>query len=191
MTRKRILGWALIVLFGQGFAGCAMTKDIYRDSNMDFGQLQTVAVMPFNNLSRENFATERVRDVFITMLLATGDVYVLPPGEVNRGINRAEMLNPQVPTPEEVVRFCKGIKADAVFIGTIREYGDVRSGASIATVISMSLQMMEAQTGKTVWSASTTKGGIGISERLFGGGGEPMNVVTEKAINELLDKLFK
>ena len=40
-------------------------------------------------------------------------------------------------------------------------------------------------------SASTTKGGITIWDRLFGGGGDPMSTVTEKAIDDLLDKLFE
>jgi len=30
-----------------------------------------------------------------------------------------------------------------------------------------------------------------LRDRLFGGGGEPMNVVTEEAVDELIDKLFK
>jgi hypothetical protein len=54
----------------------------------------------------------------------------------------------------------------------------------------MSLQMMEAQTGKVVWSASTTQGGVTMSDRLFGGGGEPMNATTQKAVDDLLEKLF-
>jgi hypothetical protein len=51
--------------------------------------------------------------------------------------------------------------------------------------------MIETQTGKIVWTASSTQGGIGILDRLFGGGGQPMNKVTEKAINDLINKLFK
>ena len=53
---------------------CAAT-DVYRDPNMDFGAIQTIAVMPFSNLSRDSLASERVRDVFMNMLLATGAVY--------------------------------------------------------------------------------------------------------------------
>ena len=50
--------------------------------------------------------------------------------------------------------------------------------------------MMEAQTGKVVWSASSTKGGVTTSDRMFGGGGEPMNTTTQKAVDDLLEKLF-
>ncbi len=53
------------------------------------------------------------------------------------------------------------------------------------------MQMMEAQTGRVVWSASSTRGGVTMSDRLFGGGGEPMNIVTEKAVDDVIRKLFK
>ncbi len=185
---------AIVVTILLASAGCASTREsirvTYRDPNMDFGQLQAVAVMPFANLSRDPTAADRVRDVFTTMLLATQGVYVVPPGEVARGISRAGIAAPATPTAEEVVKFVSMVKADAVITGTVREYGEVRSGTASATMISVSLEMMEGQTGRVVWSASSTKGGVTTLDRMFGGGGEPMNIVTERAVEDLLDKLF-
>ncbi len=162
----------------------------YHDPNMDFSLLQTVAVMPLGNLTSTSQAADRTRDVLMTMLQATGATYVLPPGEVARGLTRASVERPAAPTPDEVVEFARIVNADAVITGTIREYGEVRSGTSSAPVISISLQMMEAQTGRIVWSASSTRGGITASDRLFGGGGKPMDVVTRQAVRDLIDKLF-
>jgi len=172
-------------------AACAGGGEIYRDPNMDFGAVKTVAVVPFVNLSRDQIAGERVRDVFINALLATGAVYVLPTGEVNRGLAKAEVPNPSAPSPEEIVKLGKLIKAEAVILGTLREYGDVRSGTASANAISMSLQMMETETGRVVWTGSTTKGGVTIWHRLFGGGGQPMNKITKRAVNDLINKLLK
>lgn len=172
--------------------GCATTTpEVYRDATMDFGSIKTVAVMPFANLSKDQLAGERVRDVFSTMLMASGAVYAIPPGEVARGIATSALTNPAAPSADDVVKLAKNIKVDAVISGVIREYGDVRSGTASADVISLSLQMMEGQTGRVVWSASTTQGGIGLVDRLFGGGGRPLNDVTEKAVNDLIAKLFE
>jgi hypothetical protein len=179
-----------ILLLLLSLPGCATTAATYRDPKMDFGQIQTVAVMPFANLSRDNLAGDRVRDVFMTMLQGAGAVYVVPPGEVARGINRMGIATPASPAPDDVIRFAASVKADTVITCTVREYGEVRSGQSSSNPISLSLQMMEAQTGKVVWSASSTKGGVSAADRLLGGGGEPMNRVTEQAIDDLLDKLF-
>jgi len=174
-------------------ASCAptVTSSVYRDPNMDFGAIQTVAVMPFQNLSRENVAADRVRDVFMNGLLSTGAVYVLPVGEVARGVARTDIQAPATPSPEEIVKLAATLKAQAVFTGVVREYGEVRSGSSAAGAISLSVQMLEGQTGKTVWTASSTKGGIDIWDRLFGGGGRPMNDVTRDAVNDVIQKLFK
>ena len=180
------LCWILII-----FAACAITSNTYRDPNMDFGAVQVVAVMPFVSLARDNVAAERVRDVFISKLLSTGAVYVVPVGEVARGVARAEIVNSATPSPEEVVKLAGIIKVQAVITGVLKEYGEVRSGTTSANIISVSLQMMEVQTGKVVWSASSTKGGISILDRLFGGGGQPMNKITEKAVNDLINKLFR
>lgn len=184
------LGGALLLILVSTGCAAATSKVVYRDPNMDFGAIQKVAVMPFSNLTRENVAGERVRDVFMTMLQATGGVYVIPPGEVARGITRLALERPTSPTPEEVTKFAKIVSTDAVFTGTVKEYGEVRSGSSTANVVSVSMQMMEAQTGKVVWSASSTQGGVTTSDRLFGGGGEPMNATTQKAVDDLLEKLF-
>jgi len=170
---------------------CGTHGEVFRDEKMDFGSIQTVAVMPFVNLTRENTAAERVRDVFINRLLATSALYVFPVGEVARGVARAEITTPAVTSPEEIVKLGGILKAQAVITGTVREYGEVRSGAAMANAISVSAQMMETESGRVVWSASSTKGGITTTDRLFGGGGQPMNKITEKAVDELITKLFK
>jgi hypothetical protein len=183
----------IVVCFMVGglLQACSHGGEYYRDSNMDFGAIRNVAVMPLANLSKDNMAGDRVRDVFSTMLMATGGVYVLPYGEVASGIASAGISNPYNPTPEEVVKFAKIVKADAVITGVIREYGEVRTGSATAPAIALSMQLMEAQTGRTVWSASSTKGGIGITDRLFGGGGRPLNDVTEQAVNDIITKFFE
>jgi len=183
----RILLCAMLIVLG----GCAATGNVYHDANMDFGAIQSVAVLPFSNLSRDNLAAERVRDVFINKLLSAGAVYVLPAGEVARGVATADIQNPFSPSPEEIVKLGPIIKVQAVITGVVKEYGEVRSGTTSANLISLSLQMIETQTGKIVWTASTTKGGISIWDRLFGGGGQAMNDITEKAVNDLINKLFK
>ena len=188
MNIRKIMPLLMLV----GLAACAhSTSGVFRDQSMDFGAIQNIAVMPLANDTREQTAADRVRDVFINKLLSTGAAYVLPVGEVKRGITRAGLSDPTAPSPEEVVKFAGIVKADAVIIGTIKEYGEVRSGTSSSTAISLSMQMLESQTGRVVWAAASTKGGITFGDRLFGGGGEPMNVVTEKAVDELIDKLFK
>ncbi|ACL66598.1 lipoprotein, putative [Anaeromyxobacter dehalogenans 2CP-1] len=171
-------------------AACRSSGRVYHDTDMDFGSIRTVAVMPFSNLTREAAAADRVREVFSSALLATGGIYVLPPGEVARGIARAGVALPTSPSVEEVVKLGSVLKADAVVVGVVKEYGEVRSGTTASNVVSISAQLLETSTGKVVWSGQSTKGGVTLSDRLLGSGGEPVNRITEEAVDELLSQLF-
>ena len=191
MKRTIYLVGGMLFLILVFVSGCATRGDVYHDEKMDFGAIQNVAVMPLANFSRDSLAADRVRDVFINRLLSTGALYVLPVGEVAKGIAKAEVTVPSAPSPEEVVKVGAAIKVQAVFTGAVLEYGEVRSGTAAANVISVNLQMVETQTGRVVWSGASTKGGISMSDRLFGGGGQPMDYITEQAISDLIKKLFK
>lgn len=183
---------AVLFILVLSAASCASSSRglYYSNPNMDFQAIKTAAVMPFQNLTREQLAADRVRDVFSNMLLATSEIYVMPPGEVSRGILITGVANPVIPSPEEVIKLAAVIKVDVIITGTVKEYGEVRSGTSSANLISISLQMIEAATGKTIWSASTTKGGITTTDRLFGGGGKPMNDITEEAVEDIIEKIL-
>jgi polysaccharide biosynthesis protein PelC len=172
-------------------AACASTGPRYLDRQMDFGSVRTVAVLPFQNLTRETPAGDRVRDVFSTMLLATNAIYVVPLGEVQRVLAKAEIGNPSAPNLEQVVKLGQQLKVDAVITGAVKEYGEVRSGNATSNVVSVSVQMQETSSGKVVWAASSTKGGVTLGDRLLGSSGTPMNQVTEAAVDDLLNKLFK
>ena len=185
--KKLVLSLFLALLVA---CGGAKIPTSYHDPEMDFAALRTVAVMPFANYSREKLAGDRLRDTITNTLLSTGALYVVPSGEVARGIARAGIANPTAPSLEEVVKLAGIINVDAVFTGTVNEYGEVRSGNTTANIISVSLELIEIQTRKVVWTASATKGGITIWDRLFGSGGQPMSDVTQAAVDELMDKLF-
>jgi hypothetical protein len=182
----------LVAAIAVALAGCSHGRgQRYQDRDMDFGAVRTVAVMPFGNLSRDNLAADRVRDVFSSMLLATGGVYVVPTGEVARYIGKAGVAAPMTPSVDEVVKLGTMLKADAILLGVVKEYGEVRSGTASGNVVSMSVQLLETATGKVVFAGASTRGGITMTDRLFGGGGAPLNDVTEAAVDDLLSKMFK
>ena len=180
-----------ILLLGLGCAGHRGGQTTFHDPNMDFGLIQSVAVLPFENLTGAQHAGETSRDVFMTMLQAKVDLYVIPPGEILRAISRIQPENPRIPTEEEVVKLAENLEADVVITGTVLEYGQVRSGSASSNVCSLSIKMLEGQTGRVVWSAATTRGGVSAGDRLVGSGGQPMNVVVTKAAEDMVNRLFQ
>jgi hypothetical protein len=193
MTRKITGGICLvsILLWGMACSQRRGAESTYFDPNMDFGLIQSVVVLPFDNLTSSAKAGETTRDVFMTTLQAKVDLYVVPPGEIERAISRTQPVNPRVPTEEEVVKLAANLEADVVITGTVLEYGELRSGSASANVCSLSVRMLEGQTGRVVWSTSTTRGGVSAGDRLVGSGGQPMNVVVSRAAEDLVDRLFQ
>jgi hypothetical protein len=190
MTTIRRKLWVVTAILA-ATVGCSSHKS-YQNKAMDFASIRTVAVMPFWNMTREQLASERVRDVFSTMLLATEAVYVVPTGEMGRAINRIGIANQTTPTTEEIIKLGAMLKVEAVITGVVKEYGEVRGGNSSANVVSVSAQMFESSTGKVVWSGSSTKGGVSWGARMLGtAGGDPVNDVTEQAVDDLLKQLFR
>jgi hypothetical protein len=179
------------VVLALALAACAKQRTYHADQ-MDFASVKTIAVMPFWNLSKDPQGADRVREVFTNALLATNAVYVVPTGEVARAVSRVGVVSSVSPASDEVVKLCNMLKADAVITGVLKEYGEVRTQSASSNVVAISLQMQEASTGRVVWAAASTKGGVGWGARLLGSaGGDPLNHVTEQAIDDLLGQLFK
>lgn len=190
--RNGIGTMGLVVYACAAMAACVSAKkNLYHDPMMDFSAIRSVAVMPLANLTSDRMSAERVRDVLVTSLLSTEALYVVPAGEIARGVSRAGIRDATAPSPDEVVRLGPIVKVDAVMTGVVREYGQVRSGNTSANVVSFSFQIIEVQTGKVIWTADVTKGGIDIWDRLFGGGGMPMNAITQEAVDDVIDALFR
>ncbi len=189
--KRRVRSQVAIAMLAAGAVSCAAGGRNYHDAGMDFGSLKTIVVLPLANLSGNAVAAERVRDALSAALLATGALYVIPTGEVNRGLARLSIVQPTAPGADEIVKLGQLLKADAVVSGVVREYGEVRSGAAVGNVVSLSLRFQETATGKVIWEGVSTKGGLGFWSRLVGTSGNPMNDVTEAVVDDLIAKLFK
>lgn len=192
----RLLALVALVAIVLSTGGCAKkhrgADATFHDPNMDFGLIQTVAVLPFEDLTTgQGDAAEKVRDVFMTMLQARVAVYVEPPGEVARAISRVQPEIAYAPTSEEAVKLAQNLEVDVLITGVLLEFGEVRSGGATSNICSVSVKMIEGQSGRVVWSASATRGGVGAGDRLIGSGGQPQNIIVSKAIDDLLDRMFQ
>ena len=94
-SQRRLAG-SLVIAVGLvvGLASCATHRTTFHASSMDFGSIQRVAVLPMANLSRETTAAARIRDVLVTMLLASEAFEVVPQGELARALQRIGVREP-------------------------------------------------------------------------------------------------
>jgi TolB-like protein len=183
-----------LVLLGLSLslAGCAsgMATTRFTNPKFDFGYVERVAVIPFENLSSDPTAGARVTRLVVTELLASGAVDVVEPGEVQAALDR---LGARITTPstEQVVSLGGSLGVQAVIVGSVTQSEILRSGAVGIPVVSLDVHMLESETGAAVWAASHTEKASGLGAKLLGAGGEPLSETTRRCVRRTLRTLVE
>jgi hypothetical protein len=170
--------------------GCGGSS-YYLHPRADLGAIRKVAVLPFETVTPERVAAEKVQKIFLNELLAADAFEVVEPGVVLKALRDERIDNVGALTPADIVRVSKAMGAQGLFFGTVVDYADPRGGETIAPDITIQLRLVESQTGATVWSASRTRNGTTMSARLFGFGGNSSTEVARSLIRDELSTLLR
>lgn len=191
---RTLVAPALLALLGCALAlsACAGTMEPTRFTNprFDFGFVERVAVVPFENLTNDAAAGHRVTRLAITELLATGAVDVVEPGEVQAALDR---MGARITTPstEQVISLGETLGVQAVLVGSVTQSETLRSGAVAMPVVTVDVHMVETETGAAVWAATHTEKASGVGARLLGTGGEPISETTRRCVRQVLRTLVR
>ncbi len=171
-------------------SGCRGTVPTYHVSeDIDFSFYKKVAVLPFDNLTNDKYAGEIVRQVVISELLASGFVDVAFPGEVKNAINDMGIKSVSSLTAEQMESLGRFLKVEALVIGSVEEYGQVRIGSTPAPQVTATLMMADAGTGSIVWSITKTRGGASFWARHFGASTETISETVLLLVREMIQTL--
>jgi len=173
-------------------AGCSGNPKPTEFSNprFDFGFVQRVAVLPFENLSSDRQAGARATRLMITELLATGALDVVEPGEVQAALGQFGTRVTD-PSSEQIVALGKSLGVQALILGSVTQSDTLRSGATAIPVVGLDVHMVETETGAAVWAASTVVKGESFGARILGTAGEPVSVTTRRAVRDVLKTLVQ
>lgn len=178
----------LTLVVAAALAGCGGPTR-YARQDVDLGAIATVAVIPFENLTSDKLAAERTHRMFLTELLNLDAFRVVEPGEVLRALRR-DSMDAAALTPEDMKRLGETLKAQALFLGTVLEYDEGRSGGGPANPrVRLAFRLVDTETGTTLWSVSRTDGGATLASRLFGVGGSPASALAQDIIRAELAHL--
>jgi TolB-like protein len=178
-----------LLAFALAAAGCGGPSR-YVNERADLGAVKTVAVLPFDNVTNDKLCAERIQKIFITELLNFGTFQLVEPGQVTRAL-RKDGLDPGSLTPEDIKRLGDALKAQALFLGSVLEYDEGRSGAVPSPKVKILLRLVDTQTATTLWSVSRTRAGATMGARLFGIGGLPASSIAEELIRDELAALTR
>ena len=184
-------GLLILAVLAAVLTGCAgMKPTIFLHPEYNFGYIEKVAVIPFENLSKEQGAASRATRLFLSELLATESFEVVEPGEVSQALEKFATVRAAQLTQAQLVEIGKQLGVQALFLGSVNESSSMRSGSASTRIVTMVVRLVETDAGVTVWSATHTEGGRGFWASLFGTGQKSESEVTRNCVKKTLKTLI-
>ena len=192
MKRRGAYYFIICLLLACICFGCARAPkpNFYIRQDFDFSVIKRVAVLPFDNLTNEKFASERIRRLVINELLASGLMDVVVAGDLSATLKTAKVESVTALPPKEIKEIGRALNAQAVLAGSVERYEESKGGSFAAPEISISLVMAEIDSGSIVWSVSASTGGAGFGTRHFGARADTISEASEKVVKKTIRTLY-
>ena len=207
----------LVSLVGMMTAGCGKPH-VYMHPSPGLDRIKKVAVMPFDNMAKEDKAGERIRVGFVLELLRTGSLSVIDINETDRLLKEAgisytegQMLSapagvrgprteagaePGAKAGEGVVdstpiskRIGAALNVEAIVAGSVQAYNTEKTGTQTRPEVSITAKLIDAETGLIIWMGTHNKrGGSGIP--ILGWGKvTSLSALSQQVIQDMVDSL--
>jgi TolB-like protein len=169
--------------------GCGSAPKYYVRQQVDYKSIKKIAVLPFETLTSDEFAGEKIRKSAITELLSRG-IDVIEPGEVTRTLVELKIRSLGSIKTTDIQNIAKTLGAEALMMGSVEAY-EISKGISVSyPEVSINLRLVEASSGNTIWSVCHTSGGASFWTRHFGAEGISLSEAASKVVKEAIDTLF-
>lgn len=141
-------------------SGCGGPRT-YVHPDVDVSYYETLGVLPFRNLTNDRLAGEKITGIFTTELLMKKRFEVVEPGQFRRIARNvlSGSLDSGEWTAENIAKLGTSAGVQGVITGTVREYEMIRIGQTQYPLVTIDVEMIDAETGRVVWMISHTKKG--------------------------------
>ncbi|MCD6198805.1 MAG: hypothetical protein J7K15_09580 [Deltaproteobacteria bacterium] len=159
-----------ILLIVDILSGCGVktSSQSFLREDTELGFVQRVAVLPFENHSKDEFAAARARDFTITQGLAMGLFDIVDKGLVD-SVLQEEVIESGAPLDESMTkRLGQRLKVQAVLLGAVDYSGEGQKGNFAFPELSLTMRLVDADTAVVLWQASGYGSGYCLWKRLFG-----------------------
>jgi len=182
-----VLSPVLIVLF----AGCGHTlRRDYIAPRDNFDPPETVAVLPFENLTQFPDAGEIVAELFTTELYRTGSFRVMDRNQVKRLMREKRITPPQVVDRLAAQKIGQELEVDAVLIGSVSEYWyrlerKSRRPGGEEPAVGLNARLVDVASGEVVWASSHSRSSYDV----FSADRDHINRVAQITVANMVESL--
>ncbi len=184
-----ILLLAILTISGCGFN--SSSRQTFLREGVDLGYIKRIAILPFENNTKDEYAAKRIRDITATQIMAMGLFDVVDKGVVDSALSEMG-IEKNVPLDVPIVkRLAQRLNVESFIIGTINNIGENRQGSFTYPEVSCTLQLLDGESALILWRTSDTLSGYALSDRLFGL--DPMDAfeITVKLLDNMLSTIPK
>jgi len=184
-------GFILILIIGVAMTACgkkATLKHFVRQE-IDPSYVKRVAVLKFENHTKEKNAGERLRDITTTEILAMGLFDVVDKALVSIVLEEESGGKAEALDKITLKRIARKLKVQGLIIGSVDTYEEKRDRNYSYPVVALTLRLIDGASGQIIWQASGTETGYSTTERLFGITPKDLSQVSFQLVDRLLRTL--
>ncbi|WP_297058922.1 GNA1162 family protein [Thermosulfurimonas sp.] len=169
--------------------GCGTRGEIrsYLRQGVDPAFVKRVAVLKFENHTRNKQAADRMRDIVTMEALALGVFDVVDRTVVDEVLSEEGVEEGMGLDKATIRRLGKRLGVQALLVGSVDAYEEEREGSYTYPVVSVSLRLIDVASGEIIWKAGGTETGYSMVGRLFGW--KPKNAI--EVSFRLVDRLLR
>ncbi len=181
--KKRWVALAIAAASAVSITGCAAAPRLYVNRLADMTFYKRVAVLPFASLGGDPYAGARVTRAMVTELVIADRFQLVDPAAFAGELSRIGAI-PDMQGNVDAGKLkdaAEKVQATGIIRGAVTEYGTQRVGGEDFPVVSFDAELVDVQTGNTVWRISVTGKGRGRLPVIGGASSRSFGRVTEEA----------
>lgn len=151
--------------------------------------IRKVAVLPLENLTSEELASEKVRRAVIAELLVKG-IEVVEPGEITRAMRELNISSPENITGQDLQKLGEMLGVKAIMRGSVSSYGFRQGITANYPEVSIHLMLIDPSSDDILWSVWQTSGGPSFMTRHFGTEVDSLGETVKKVVREAINMLI-
>jgi TolB-like protein len=178
----------MMVLFLINCGEKATLKHFVR-KEIDPSYIKRVAVLKFENHTKEKNAGKRLRDITTTEILAMMLFDVVDKAVVNVVLDEETGGKANAMDKITLKRIAKKLKVQGLMMGSVDTYEEKRDRNYGYPVVTVTLRLIDGSSGQIIWQAGGTETGYSTMERLFGITPKDLSQVSYRLVERLLKTL--